>query len=228
MANQLTRFDPFGEIARLDPFRGFEDFFRDFRLSPALRAFEANERMRVDIEENEQAYLVRAEIPGVRKEDIKVSIDGNQVTLAAEVRRIEPPPPDAGAHLRQGTQAGIQQGAAQQGTPQQGTQQQGTQQQGQPGPQGNAQPAAGASGRQQGAAQAPAMTQGRPPQAPQMQRQPGPTLMRGERFYGQLYRSFSLPQEIDEGHAEARYLDGILELILPKRPGSGGRQLTIQ
>lgn len=148
MANNLVRFDPISEIARLDPFRNLDDFFRDFRMMPALRSMEAEPRIRIDMSENDQAYMVKAEIPGVKKEDIKVSIDGNQVSLCAEVRK--------------------------------------------------------------------------------EQEDTGDNMMRSERFYGQQYRSFTLPQEIDDSQAEARYQDGILELTLPKRPGTGGRQLTIQ
>lgn len=148
MANNLVRFDPISDIARLDPFRSLDDFFRDFRMMPALRGMEAEPRIRIDMSENDQAYLVKAEIPGVKKEDIKVSIDGNQVSLSAEVRKEEE---DTSANM-----------------------------------------------------------------------------MRSERFYGQQYRSFTLPQEVDDTQAEARYQDGILMLTLPKRPGTGGKQLTIQ
>jgi HSP20 family protein len=41
-------------------------------------------RMRIDLSEQEDSYLVKADIPGVRKEDIDVRIDGNQVTLSAQ------------------------------------------------------------------------------------------------------------------------------------------------
>ena len=43
--------------------------------------------MRVDVTENEAAYTVRAEIPGMKKEDIAVSIDGKTVSITAEVKR---------------------------------------------------------------------------------------------------------------------------------------------
>lgn len=38
----------------------------------------------VDIEENDEAYLIHAELPGLRKEEIKVSIQGNSLTLSGE------------------------------------------------------------------------------------------------------------------------------------------------
>ena len=86
MAN-LTRFDPFNEIARFEPFRGFDDLLRDFSLRPALRELQAEPRIRMEVTESDSAYTVKAEIPGVKKEDIKVDIDKNQVTISAETLR---------------------------------------------------------------------------------------------------------------------------------------------
>ncbi|QRO00701.1 hypothetical protein JRI60_17540 [Archangium violaceum] len=71
MANSLMRFDPFRELARFDPFRDFDDLLRD-----VVRSGDSAPRMRMDVEENDQAYLVKADIPGVNKEDIKVAING--------------------------------------------------------------------------------------------------------------------------------------------------------
>jgi len=36
MANHLMQLDPFSEAARLSPFRGFDDLFKEFRLRPAF------------------------------------------------------------------------------------------------------------------------------------------------------------------------------------------------
>lgn len=82
MAN-LTRFDPFS-VRALDPFdEVFNGFFRPVNL---LR--ENNQpQIRMDVRENENSYIVHAEIPGVNKEDIQVTIDGSQVSLSAESRR---------------------------------------------------------------------------------------------------------------------------------------------
>ena len=44
-------------------------------------------RIRLDLDEDDQAYTIRAEIPGARKEDIHVSVEGSQVSLSAEVRQ---------------------------------------------------------------------------------------------------------------------------------------------
>ena len=41
----------------------------------------------MDVTERNGAYLVHAELPGVKKEDIQLSVDGAQVTLTAEIKR---------------------------------------------------------------------------------------------------------------------------------------------
>ena len=43
--------------------------------------------IKLDVEEAEDRYLVKADVPGVAKEDIRVDVDGNMVTVSAEVRR---------------------------------------------------------------------------------------------------------------------------------------------
>lgn len=53
-------------------------------------------------------------------------------------------------------------------------------------------------------------------------------LLMGERFYGKLTRRIQLPQDIDETAAEARFVDGILHLQLPKKKVQGVRKLEIQ
>lgn len=87
MANNLMRFDPFREISRFEPLRGFDDLFGDLRLKPALRDFEAEPRIKMDVTETDKAYTVKAEIPGVKKEDIKVDIERNQVSISAETKK---------------------------------------------------------------------------------------------------------------------------------------------
>ena len=61
-----------------DLMRGF--FVRPMNFEPATPV-----QLRVDVTEDEKSYTVRAEIPGVKKEDINVAIDGNQVEISAEV-----------------------------------------------------------------------------------------------------------------------------------------------
>ncbi|WP_374336698.1 Hsp20/alpha crystallin family protein [Methyloversatilis sp.] len=56
----------------------------------------------------------------------------------------------------------------------------------------------------------------------------GERVLRCERHYGKVSRSFQLGQEIDEGKAQARFADGVLELTLPKKVVASSRKLTIQ
>jgi HSP20 family protein len=43
-------------------------------------------QFRMDVTENDKEYQVRAELPGVKKEEISITIDGNQVAVSAEVK----------------------------------------------------------------------------------------------------------------------------------------------
>jgi HSP20 family protein len=86
MAN-ITRFDPFEELARFQPLANIDDFFKGFRLRPWLSDMEVEPRIKVDVSEADAAYDVKADIPGVKKEDIHVAIDGNQVSIEAEVKK---------------------------------------------------------------------------------------------------------------------------------------------
>jgi len=86
MAN-LTRWDPFGEMARFDPFRDMNDYFKGFMLRPVFQGMEAEPEIKLEISETDKAYTVKADVPGMKKEDIQVSIDGNQVSITAEVKR---------------------------------------------------------------------------------------------------------------------------------------------
>lgn len=87
MATLPARFAPFRDLVTPDAMRGLEDFFRDFRLMPNGAGLDAEPRIRMDVSEGTDAYTVKAEIPGVRKEDIQVSIDGSTVSISAETRR---------------------------------------------------------------------------------------------------------------------------------------------
>ena len=154
MARQLTRLSPLSELARfdpmrMDPFRSFEEAMRDFSLMPSLRGFEAEPSIRLDVQESDQGYQVKADIPGAKKEDIQVSIEGNQVIIRAQT-----------AEEKEEKQEG--------------------------------------------------------------------KLVRRERYVGEQYRSFSLPQEIDDQAAEARYENGVLSLMLPKRAGGTSKALAIK
>jgi HSP20 family protein len=82
MAN-LTRFTPFDEL--------FNEFSKGFWVKPLTlpAAFpgEGELKMKLDVKEDEKGYTVQAEVPGVKKEDIQVDIDGNQVSLRAELKK---------------------------------------------------------------------------------------------------------------------------------------------
>ena len=79
MAN-ITRYDPFNELVD-DLFKGF--FVRPLAFEPRAELV----RMKLEVAEKNGTYLVTAELPGVKKEDINITVDGAQVTLAAEVKR---------------------------------------------------------------------------------------------------------------------------------------------
>ena len=82
----LTRFDPFGSVVGFDPFRNFDEFFYMPRM-PVFRTTPSEPEMKMDLTEDDKAYYLKAEIPGVRKEDIHVAIDGNEVSVTAEMKK---------------------------------------------------------------------------------------------------------------------------------------------
>lgn len=145
MSKHLTRFEPFADLMTLEPLRGFDELLRDWRHGALLR-HEAP-AIRLDVEETEQAYTLSAEIPGVRKEDIKVDIDGNRVAISAERQR-------------------------------------------------------------------------------ESEEKKGNSL-RSERSWGRQYRSFTLETPVDDSKAEAKYDNGVLKLVLPKKADGNGRRLTV-
>ncbi|MRV73650.1 Hsp20 family protein [Duganella sp. FT92W] len=148
MANRLSHYDPFTSLSRYDPLRGVEDFFREFGLQPGTREFAAQPTIRLDVDETDQSYEVKAEMPGLKKEDIKVDIDGKRVSIAAEVKR-------------------------------------------------------------------------------EQEQKEGTTVLRCERYTGQLYRSFTLDQDVDDAHVTAKYENGVLQLHLPKAQTKAGRKVQI-
>lgn len=79
MAN-ISRYDPFGDV--------FDDLLKGFFVRPMTYEGQpaAPGRIRMDVSEKDGAYVVYAEIPGVKKEDIQVNIDGDQVSISAEAR----------------------------------------------------------------------------------------------------------------------------------------------
>jgi len=136
----LQIYDPFSDPAVESLLRSFFRPDRPERATPRS--------LPVDVSETENGYIVEAELAGVAKDEIHVAIEGNQVTIAAEVKR-----------RGGGDQARV---------------------------------------------------------------------LRNERYYGNVYRSFALPVELDEGASEAKYENGLLTLTLVKKPAVAGRKLTVQ
>lgn len=125
-----------------------DDLLRGFFVRPVGGQAEAL-ALKVDVKERENAYAIHAEIPGVKKEDIHVAIDGAVVSISAERHEEK--------EVKEGERA-----------------------------------------------------------------------LRSERYFGKVSRSFELPQEVDESQASAKYNDGVLELVLPKKAAAQARRLTIQ
>ena len=78
MAN-ITRYNPFDEL--------FNEFGKGFWVKPVAFPSGTELSIKVDVKEDEKSYTVRADIPGVKKEDIQVDISGDQVSLRAEAKQ---------------------------------------------------------------------------------------------------------------------------------------------
>jgi HSP20 family protein len=83
--SQITRREPVGSL--------FDDLFSDFFSRsgwtvPARTAeLPAAVRARMDVVDKGDKYAVALDLPGVRKEDIQVSIDGPRVAITAEAKK---------------------------------------------------------------------------------------------------------------------------------------------
>jgi HSP20 family protein len=76
----ITRYDPFGDL--------FDDVLKGLFVRPVGVEAElpAQGRMKIEVTEANGTYKVQAELPGVKKEDIRVNIDGDQISISAETR----------------------------------------------------------------------------------------------------------------------------------------------
>ena len=79
--SQLTRFNN----------NPFNDFFGDkgslgYFVSP-LHGEGLTSNFKVDIKDSENSYVFHAELPGVSKDDLYVTVDGSTVTIAAEMKQ---------------------------------------------------------------------------------------------------------------------------------------------
>jgi HSP20 family protein len=141
MTNLVT-YDPFVDT-------GFDELFRGFFKPVRMEGARTPITIKMDVTEVGDGYMVHAEVPGVKKEDINVEIEGNEVTITAEVKR-------------------------------------------------------------------------------EWEKKEGDKMLRSERYYGNVYRSFTLPHELDEKKSEAKYKDGVLELKLVCKAGAtAGKKLPI-
>lgn len=75
---------PTRDLLAFDP---LDDAFRGFLRPWRFEFAEGTPQIKLDLSEHDDSYVVKADIPGVRKEDIDVRIDGNQVTISAEVKK---------------------------------------------------------------------------------------------------------------------------------------------
>ena len=134
-------------VTRWDP---IDDLFRGFFVRPVEMGAPAElPSIRVDVKENADGYTVHAELPGINKEDIHVTIDGPVVQLSAERKQ-------------------------------------------------------------------------------EKEVKEGERVIRSERTFGKVARSFQLGHELDECKAVAKFADGVLELTLPKKVANGSKRLEIQ
>ncbi|MEI6652398.1 MAG: Hsp20/alpha crystallin family protein [Chlorobiaceae bacterium] len=69
-------------LYKRDPLKMFEDVFND-KLSPFFSSM-VTPAFKVDISEDENNIFIEADMPGVNKEDIKVSIDNDLLSITAE------------------------------------------------------------------------------------------------------------------------------------------------
>lgn len=78
MAN-ITRYTPFDNL--------FDELGKGFWLKPVSLPGGAELKMKLEVKEDDKAYTVHAEVPGVKKEDIQVEVHGDQVNIRAEVKQ---------------------------------------------------------------------------------------------------------------------------------------------
>ena len=78
MAN-ITRYNPLEDL--------LSDFGKGFWIKPFAFPAETELKMKIDVKEDEKTFTVKAEIPGVKKEDIQIDVDNNQVSVRAEVKQ---------------------------------------------------------------------------------------------------------------------------------------------
>lgn len=137
----LVSYDPLTET-------GMDELFRGFFAPVRVEGGRTPVMIKMDVTEIADGYMIHAEMPGVKKEDINVEIEGNQVTITAESKR-------------------------------------------------------------------------------EWERKEGDKVLRSERYFGNVYRSFTLPAELNEALSEAKYDKGVLELKLIRKMPVAGKKLPV-
>jgi HSP20 family protein len=64
-----------------------DNMFNNLRMMPTWANMEAESNIRIDVNETDDAYMVKADMPGINKDDIKVNVEGNQVTIQSETKK---------------------------------------------------------------------------------------------------------------------------------------------
>jgi HSP20 family protein len=85
--NNLKTYEPFTDMVRATPMFDFTGLFDPPRTRFTYPTMRTEPDIRMDVTEDAAVYRVRAEIPGVTKEDIHVAVEGNTVSISAEVQR---------------------------------------------------------------------------------------------------------------------------------------------
>jgi HSP20 family protein len=85
--SNITRTDPLQELVRFEPFREFEQLMGWPHFRRWMHELPAEPTIKLDVTEDDKAYCVKAELPGVKREDIQVDVKGDQVSISAEVKR---------------------------------------------------------------------------------------------------------------------------------------------
>lgn len=126
----------------------FDSLVRSLFRPVAVTSRDVVVPIRMDVSEQENAYVVHAEMPGVKKDDIKIEIDGNEVSISAEAKN-------------------------------------------------------------------------------EKEVKEGERVIRSERYYGKVSRSFTLANEVDENAASAKFENGVLELALPKKAVAKAKLVSV-
>ncbi len=149
MINRIRRIPFLSVLSRFALFRD-DDWFKGLWMRPVRREMKDAPEIRIDyLSVNDEGYTVRAEIPGAKKENVKVRVDGNRISISAEVK----------LDIEEGN---------------------------------------------------------------------GDKIICSECFRGSSYRSFTLDGDVDEDKAEAKYDNGVLELILPRKNAGVARELRVK